>query len=130
MLGFSHKDAWGSVEYKAATDALDARTLIMTASIPLNELAIDYDAQRVAQLRADVDTYANKRGIVQVVFRQGAQTSTSTPLILRASLPVPMARLNSAAICVTSPTLTGPSPRAIIIKAAAPAGRRFRGSPF
>jgi hypothetical protein len=76
MLGFSHKDAWGSVEYKATTDALDARTLIMTASIPLNELAVDYDAQRVAQLRADVDTYANKRGIVQVVFRQGASPSS------------------------------------------------------
>jgi PKD domain-containing protein len=28
---------------------------------------------------------------------------------LGASLPVPMARLNSAAICVTSPTLTGAS---------------------
>jgi hypothetical protein len=75
MVGFIHRDARGIVEYKAATDALVARTLIVTASIPLDELAIDYDAQRVAQLRADVDTYANKRGIALVAFRQGASPS-------------------------------------------------------
>src|SRR5208283_678555 len=34
---------------------------------------------------------------------------TSTPLVRGASLPVPTARRNSAAIWVTSPTLTGAS---------------------
>jgi hypothetical protein len=67
---YTHEYASGIVEYEQTANARVPRTLIVSAHIPLDKSSAGYDAQKVAQLEADVADFA-KRNNVRVVFTQG-----------------------------------------------------------